>query len=48
MKNSTKILVLTPLCALLAAGAAHATNGYFAHGAGMKAKGRLVLRCGAL
>jgi len=39
MKNTRKILLLTPLCALLAAGAAHATNGYFAHGAGMKAKG---------
>lgn len=39
MKNSRILLALTPLCALLATGAAHATNGYFAHGAGMKAKG---------
>jgi long-chain fatty acid transport protein len=30
---------LTPLCALLAAGSVHATNGYFPHGFGVKAMG---------
>nr|MDP2191542.1 outer membrane protein transport protein [Rhodoferax sp.] len=39
MKASRKIFYLTPLCALLAAGSVHATNGYFAHGYGMTAKG---------
>ena len=39
MKTSRKFLCLTPLCALLAAGSAYATNGYFAHGNGMTAKG---------
>ena len=39
MKASRKILCLTPLCALLAAGSVHATNGYFPHGYGIKAKG---------
>ena len=32
-------IVLAPLCALLAAGSAQATNGYFSHGYGMKAAG---------
>ena len=39
MKDCRRLLALTPLCALLAAGTAHATNGYFSHGYGMKAKG---------
>ena len=39
MKASRKFLALTPLCALLAAASAHATDGYFPHGYGMKAKG---------
>lgn len=39
MKASGKIFCLTPLCALLAAGSAYATDGYFPHGYGMKAKG---------
>jgi long-chain fatty acid transport protein len=39
MRISKKLLALTPLCALLAAGSAHATNGYFSHGYGIKAKG---------
>lgn len=39
MRASRKILCLTPLCALLAAGPVQATNGYFAHGYGIKAKG---------
>lgn len=39
MKASHKIFLLTPLCALLAAGSAHATNGYFPHGYGVKAMG---------
>ena len=39
MKNCRRLLALTPLCALLAAGSVHATNGYFSHGYGMKAKG---------
>ena len=30
---------LNPLCALFAAGSAYATNGYFAPGYGIKAKG---------
>ena len=39
MKASTRLFYLTPLCALLAAGSAYATNGYFPHGNGIKAKG---------
>ncbi len=39
MKASRKILILTPVCALLSAGSAYATNGYFPHGYGMKAQG---------
>ncbi len=39
MKASKRLLSLTPLCALLAAGSVHATNGYFPHGYGLKAKG---------
>lgn len=39
MKATRKLFYLTPLCALLAAGAAHATNGYFPHGFGVKAMG---------
>ena len=40
MKANRKFFTLTPLCALLlAAGAAHATDGYFPIGYGMKAKG---------
>ncbi len=39
MTVSKKLFLLTPLCALLAAGSVHATNGYFSHGYGMKAKG---------
>lgn len=39
MKASRKLFLLTPLCALLAAGSAHATNGYFPHGFGVKAMG---------
>ena len=39
MKASRKLIYLTPLCALLAAGSADATNGYFPHGIGIKAKG---------
>lgn len=39
MKATKRILSLTPLCALLAAGSVHATNGYFPHGYGLKAKG---------
>lgn len=39
MRASKKFLCLTPLCALLAAGSAHATIGYFAHGYGVKASG---------
>lgn len=39
MKATHKIFFLTPLCALLAAGAAHATNGYVPHGYGIKAMG---------
>jgi len=39
MKTSRKLFALTPLCALLAAGSVQATNGYFAHGYGMKAQG---------
>lgn len=39
MKITRKLLPLAPLCALLAAGSANATNGYLEHGSGMKAKG---------
>lgn len=39
MKASRKLFLLTPLCALLAVGSAHATNGYFPHGYGVKAMG---------
>lgn len=39
MKASRKLFLLTPLCALLAAGSVHATNGYFPHGFGVKAMG---------
>ena len=39
MRITTIPLTLAPLCALLAAGSAHATNGYLEHGSGMKAKG---------
>lgn len=39
MKVSRKLFLLTPLCALLAAGSVHATNGYFPHGFGVKAMG---------
>ena len=39
MKTSSKLLTLTPLCALFAAGSVHATNGYFSHGYGIKAMG---------
>lgn len=39
MKTSRKLFCLTPLCALLAAGSAYATDGYFPHGTGMKALG---------
>lgn len=39
MKASRNLFYLTPLCALLAAGSAYATNGYFPHGNGIKAKG---------
>jgi long-chain fatty acid transport protein len=39
MKVSRKLFVLTPLCALMAAGSAYATDGYFPIGYGMKAKG---------
>jgi len=39
MKTSRKLLALTPLCALFAAGSVHATNGYFSHGYGMKSLG---------
>ena len=39
MTTAKKLFCLTPLCALLAAGSAHATNGYFSHGYGMNAKG---------
>ena len=39
MKTSRRLLTLTPLCALFAAGSVYATNGYFAHGYGLKAKG---------
>ena len=38
MKTSIKSFAL-PLCAVFAAGAAHATIGYFSHGYGMKAQG---------
>ena len=39
MKASKKLFNLTPLCALLFAGSAFATNGYFPHGYGMKSQG---------
>ena len=39
MKNSRGPLALVPLCALLAAGSVHATNGYFSHGYGLRAAG---------
>ncbi|MDO8767982.1 MAG: long-chain fatty acid transporter, partial [Burkholderiaceae bacterium] len=39
MRASRTLFCLTPLCALLAAGSAYATNGYFSHGYGIKAKG---------
>jgi long-chain fatty acid transport protein len=39
MKASRKLFSLTPLCALLFAGSAFATNGYFPHGYGMKSQG---------
>ena len=39
MKTSRKFFYLTPLCALLAAGSAQATDGYFPHGYGIKALG---------
>ena len=39
MKTARITLKLAPLAALLAAGSAMATNGYFPHGYGMKAKG---------
>jgi long-chain fatty acid transport protein len=39
LKATHKLFFLTPLCALLAAGSAHATNGYFPHGFGVKAMG---------
>jgi len=39
MKASKKLFVLTPLCALMAAGSAYATDGYFPIGYGMKAQG---------
>ena len=39
MKTSRKLFCLTPLCALLAAAPAFATNGYFPDGYGMKSAG---------
>ena len=39
MNASKNLYRLTPLCALLVAGAASATNGYFPHGYGMKSQG---------
>ena len=39
MKATRKLFVLTPLCALMAAGSAYATDGYFPIGYGMKAQG---------
>ncbi|WP_296493965.1 outer membrane protein transport protein [Rhodoferax sp.] len=39
MKATHKLFYLTPLCALLAAGSVHATDGYFPHGYGIKAMG---------
>ena len=39
MKTLKHLLKLTPIAALCAAGAAWATNGYFPHGYGLKAKG---------
>jgi len=39
VKSSKKMFRLTPICLLLIAGSASATNGYFSHGYGIKAKG---------
>lgn len=39
MKTPNSVFKLLPLAALLAAGSASATNGYFSHGYGIKAKG---------
>jgi long-chain fatty acid transport protein len=39
MKATKTIFCLTPPCALLAAGSAHATNRHFSHGYGLKSKG---------
>ncbi len=39
MTSTRRLLTLTPLCALFAAGSVYATNGYFPHGYGLKAKG---------
>ena len=39
MRASRKFLCVAPICALLATGSAYATNGYFSHGYGIKAKG---------
>lgn len=39
MKSSLKHCYLPSLCAMLAAGSAYATNGYFPHGYGVKAMG---------
>lgn len=39
MTRTRNLFRLTPLAALCLAGAAHATNGYFPHGYGLKAKG---------
>ncbi len=39
MKASTQLFTLTPLGALLVAGSAFATNGYFPHGYGIKSQG---------
>ncbi|MBK9238615.1 MAG: outer membrane protein transport protein [Rhodoferax sp.] len=39
MRASRKLFNLTPICALLFAGSAFATNGYFPHGYGMHSQG---------
>jgi len=39
MKTHSRLFKLTPLAAVLAAGSTLATNGYYPHGYGMKAKG---------
>ena len=39
MKHTHRMIRLVPLAALLATGSAFATNGYFSHGYGIKAKG---------